>query len=173
MRCGLVEHGFARLWCRTSVPCPFSCRGRSSCPSCEKKKQLLWAEWLQREVLEPVRHRHVVLTMPRLLRGIFRKRRELLLDISQCGASALAEYMRTRAGADIRPGIVVSIATSGTFCRHPHLHVLLTDGAFSDDGRFHPLATWDAEAVMKLVRERLLARLVERHATSQELIQAE
>ena len=60
MRCGLVEHGFARLWCgtcRTSVLCPFSCRGRSFCPSCEKKKQLLWAEWLQKKVLEPVPHR--------------------------------------------------------------------------------------------------------------------
>jgi hypothetical protein len=55
LTCGLVEHGFARLWCgtcRTSVLCPFSCRGRSFCPSCGKKKQLLWAEWLQKEVLE-------------------------------------------------------------------------------------------------------------------------
>ncbi|HEY2944242.1 MAG TPA: hypothetical protein VGN09_17540, partial [Vicinamibacteria bacterium] len=28
VRCGLIEHGFARLWCgrcRTSVLCPFSC----------------------------------------------------------------------------------------------------------------------------------------------------
>jgi hypothetical protein len=69
LTCGLVEHGFARLWCgtcRTSVLVPFSCRGRSFCPSCEKKKQLLWAEWLQKEVLEPVPHRHVVLTMPHL-----------------------------------------------------------------------------------------------------------
>ena len=128
LTCGLVEHGFARLWCgtcRTSVLCPFSCRGRSFCPSCEKKKQLLWAEWLQKEVLEPVPHRHVVLTMPRLLRGIFRnarsefgrsssiaiasrslgrKRRELLLDLSQCAAEALAEYMRIRVGPDTRPG---------------------------------------------------------------------
>jgi hypothetical protein len=63
LTCGLVEHGFARLWCgtcRTSVLCPFSCRGRGFCPSCEKKKQLVWAEWLQKEVLEPVPHRHVV-----------------------------------------------------------------------------------------------------------------
>jgi hypothetical protein len=29
--------------------------------------------------------------MPRLLRGIFRKRRELLLDLSQCAAEAVAE----------------------------------------------------------------------------------
>ncbi|HYR45866.1 MAG TPA: transposase [Thermoanaerobaculia bacterium] len=174
LTCGLVEHGFARLWCgtcRTSVLCPFSCRGRSFCPSCEKKKQLLWAEWLQKEVLEPVPHRHVVLTMPRLLRGIFRKRRELLLDLSQCGAEALAEYMRTRVGADTRPGIVVSIATAGDLLQwHPHGHILLTDGAFSDDGAFHPLATWDGDVVMKRFRERLLARLRERRAISEDLV---
>lgn len=173
MRCGLVEHGFARLWCgtcRTSVLCPFSCRGRSFCPSCEKKRQLLWAEWLQKEVLAPVPHRHLVLTMPRLLRGIFRKRRELLLDLSQCTAEAVAEYVRRRLGPDCRPGIVVSVATAGDLVQwHPHAHLLLTDGAFSNDGAYHALENWDAEVVMKLFRERLLARLVERHAISEDL----
>ena len=173
MRCGLVEHGFARLWCptcRTSVLCPYSCRGRSFCPSCEKKRQLLWAEWLQKEVLAAVPHRHVVLTMPRLLRGIFRKRRELLLDLSQCAAEAIAEYVRRRLGQDDRPGIVVAIATASDLVQwHPHGHLLVTDGGFSSDGAFHPLARWDAEAVIKLFRERLLARLVERHAISDEL----
>jgi hypothetical protein len=165
LTCGLVERGFARAWCgtcRLSYLIPYSCRGRSFCPSCEKKRSLLWAEWLREEVLEPVPHRHVVLTMPRLLRGIFRKRRELLLDLWQCGAEALSEYMRREAGADTRPGIVVSVATSGDLLQwHVHLHVLATDGAFSDDATFHPLATWDAEALMRLFRERLLARLVE------------
>jgi hypothetical protein len=53
--------------------------------------------------------------------------------------------------------------------RHPHGHILATDGAFSDDGAFHPLETWDADAIMKLFRERLLARLIERHAISEQL----
>jgi hypothetical protein len=44
-----------------------------------------------------------------------------------------------------------------------------TDGAFSDDGAFHPLETWDGDAVMKRFRERLRARLIERHAISEEL----
>jgi hypothetical protein len=51
--------------------------------------------------------------MPRLLRGIFRKRRQLLLDLSRCAAEALTEYMRRHLGAHSRPGIVVSINTSG------------------------------------------------------------
>jgi hypothetical protein len=47
--------------------------------------------------------------------------------------------MRREVGADARPGIVVSIATSGDLLQwHVHLHILMTDGAFSDDGTFHP-----------------------------------
>jgi hypothetical protein len=35
--------------------------------------------------------------------------------------------------------------------------------------RIHPLGSWDADEVMKLFRERLLARLVEHHAISAHL----
>jgi len=52
---------------------------------------------------------------------------------------------------------------------HPHAHPLTTDGAFSNDGTFHALESWDGEAVMRLFRERLFVRLVERHAISDEL----
>jgi hypothetical protein len=47
LKCGLLQHGFARLWCgecRRSVLVAFSCRGRPFCPSCEKRGQLLWAD---------------------------------------------------------------------------------------------------------------------------------
>jgi hypothetical protein len=65
---------------------------------------------------------------------------------------------------------VVSIATAGDLVQwHPHGHLLVTDGAFSDAGAFHPIEAWDAEAVMKLFRERLLARLTLRHAISEDL----
>src|SRR6266849_5460679 len=64
----------------------------------------------------------------------------------------------------------VSIATSGDLLPwYPHGHILATVGAFSDDGAFHPLETWDSDAVMRLFRERLLARLIERHAISEDL----
>lgn len=76
--------------------------------------------------------------------------------------------MRKELGADSRPGIVVSVATSGDLLQwHAHLHILVTDGAFSDDGTFQPLVRWNTEALMRLFRERLLARLVDKHAISQ------
>ena len=102
--------------CRTSVLCPFSCRGRNFCPSCEKKKQLLWAEWLREEVLSPAAHRHVVLTIPRLLRPLFRRRRELLTELAGAGAEAVQELVRFACGREARPGIVVSMRPRETSC---------------------------------------------------------
>jgi len=72
----------------------FSCRGRSFCPSCAKKKQLVWAERLSADVLAPVAHRHVVLTIPRLLRPLFRRRRALLKDLARARAEAVQELVR-------------------------------------------------------------------------------
>jgi hypothetical protein len=174
LRCGLLEHGFARIWCgecRRSVLVAFSCRGRSFCPSCEKKRQILWAEWLCGEVLARVAHRHLVLTIPRLLRPLFRRRRELLTELARAAAEAVSELVRRGVGAEARPGIVVSIASAGDLVQwHPHLHLLTTDGGKTGDGSFRPLPEWDALLLMRLFRERLLARLVEAHAISAELV---
>jgi hypothetical protein len=174
LRCGLLEHGFARIWCgecRRSVLVAFSCRGRSFCPSCEKKRQLLWAEWLCEEVLAKVAHRHVVLTIPRLLRPLFRRRRELLTELGRAAAEAISALVRRGLGDDARPGIVVSIASAGDLVQwHPHLHLLTTDGGKTTDGSWKPLPEWDGLLLMRLFRERLLARLVEAHAISQELV---
>jgi hypothetical protein len=96
----------------------FSCRGRSFCPSCEKKKQLLWAEWLRKQVLAPVAHRHVVLTI-----------RACCVPCSAAAAScsrswlareALQQLVRLTCGSHARPGIVVSVATAGDLLQwHP------------------------------------------------------
>jgi hypothetical protein len=174
VRCGLLEHGFARLWCvecRRSVLVAFSCRGRSFCPSCEKKRQLLWAEWLCEEVLARVAHRHVVLTIPRLLRPLLRRRRELLTELGRAAAEAVSELVRRSLGDDARPGVVVSIATAGDLIQwHPHVHLLTTDGAKMADGLWQPLPEWNGGMLMRLFRERLLARLVNSHAISPELV---
>ena len=116
LTCGLVEHGFARCVCEkchAHFALPFSCRGRSFCPSCEKKRQLLWAEWLRDTLLAPVSHRHVVFTRPRFLRPLFRKRRELLDELALAAAEALTQAIREGVGGDVRPGLLVSIATAG------------------------------------------------------------
>jgi hypothetical protein len=122
-------------------------------------------------VLAPVSHRHVVLTIPRLLRPLFRRRRELLTELGRAAAEATAELVRRGLGHDARPGLVVSIATAGDLVQwHPHLHLLTTDGGKTADGSWKPLPEWDASLLMRLFRESLLARLVLAHAVSPELV---
>ena len=113
-------------------------------------------------MLAEVAHRHVVLTIPRLLRPLFRRRRDLLTDLGRAAAEAISELVRRGLGDDARPGIVVSIATAGDLVQwHPHLHLLTTDGGKTGDGSWEALPVWDAPLLMRLFRERLLARLVE------------
>jgi hypothetical protein len=83
----------------------------------------------------------------------------------------VTELVRRSVGEAGRPGIVVSIATAGDLLQwHPHLHLLVSDAARAADGSWQTLPGWDASLLMGLFRERLLARLVESHAISQELV---
>jgi hypothetical protein len=174
IRCGMPEHGFGRAYCdacRATYVVPFSCRGRSFCPSCEKKHALLWAEWLSRDLLAAVSHRHLVFTIPRLLRPLFRRRRELLIELAHAAAAAIGTLMQASLGGSVQPGLVARLASAGDLLQwHPHLHVLATSGAFSADGVFHPLDEWDAQRLMILFRRHLLGRLLEQHAVSELLV---
>jgi hypothetical protein len=63
------------------------------------------------------------------------------------------------------------VATAGDLLQwHPHLHLIATDGGRGRDGTWHPVPEWDSLQLMRLFRERLLARLVERRAISKELV---
>ncbi len=94
----------------------------------------------------------------------------MLRGLGRCASGALCAYVRESLGEDVRPGIVVSIATVGDVLQwHLHLHTLATDGGLAADGGFHPLEVWDGQDAIRRLRERLLARLVGSHALSQEL----
>jgi len=49
--------------------------------------------------------------------------------------------------------------------------LLTSDGGFAADGTFVSLAQWDATLLLSPFRERILARLLDRHASSKELVQ--
>ena len=163
--CGRLEGGFARLRCGSCGGehlLAFSCQTRNFCPSCQAKRSALFAERLVEELLEPVAHRHFVLTLPRAIRGLFERDRSLLSVLSQTGYEAIlrclqAVFERT----DVRPGVVTSIQTFGSFAAnfHPHLHMLVTEGCFTAQGQFLPLFSLDTTSIEELFRRLLLSRL--------------
>ena len=96
-----------------------------------QKRELPWADWAERELLEDVPHRQVVFTIPKRLRIFFRYDRKLLGELAGCARRALKLYFGAYFdGADVTPGAVGFVQTAGELLNsHPHVHVLETDGA--------------------------------------------
>ncbi len=101
---------------------------RGLCPSCHKKRQLLFGEMLTREVLETVGHRHITFSIPRRLRLCFCCNRKLLSRLARAAYDALLTAMQEAAGeSQSRPGAVASVQTFGTLLDfHPHVHMVIT-----------------------------------------------
>jgi hypothetical protein len=85
-----------------------------------------------------VPHRHIVFTIPKLMRKNFYWHREALNDLSRMAWKCLLAFMRKTIKRDGRPGAVLGIETSGEYLDcNPHIHMLTTDGLFTDSGTFH------------------------------------
>ncbi len=125
--CGILKNGFARIRCGDcghEYLLAFSCERRHFCPSCHQKRVVEFGEWLCREVVKAVPHRHVVLSIPKILRRYFLYDRKLLSKLSRCGWKALKAFYTTGVrDSKAVPGAVVAIQTFGDFLGfHPHLH---------------------------------------------------
>ena len=139
--CGLLEHGFARVrcsQCHAEFLVAFRCKGRHFCPSCHARRLAEWSLWLDEQLLAHVPHRQIVFTCPKRLRPFFRLDRRRLGMLSRVAYRTLLAYHRAALGArDVAPGVIVCIQSFGSLAHwHPHLHVLMTDGAFGRDGAF-------------------------------------
>ena len=162
--CGRYESGFARLRCtkcRVEHLIAFSCQTRNFCPSCQAKRAALFAEHLVEVVLLPVAHRHVVFTVPKVLRGLFERERELLSILSRSACDALRSCFQSVLGRrDALPGVVASIQTFGSFGNwHPHVHALVTDGLIERGGGWVRLGLLDGRVIEERFRRLVLGRL--------------
>ena len=64
---------------------------------------------------------------------------------------------------DVVPGVVASIQTFGTLVNwHPHLHLVVTDGAFRPDGTFLHLGFHEVEVLTEAFRRAVLREFVRR-----------
>jgi hypothetical protein len=165
--CGLLEHGFARVrcgTCRAEFLVAFRCKGRHFCPSCHARRLAEWSLWLDERLLAPVAHRQVVLTLPKRLRAYFLHDRRRLGLLSRIAARTLRGDVQAAVGErEAVPGVIVCVQTFGSVAHlHPHLHVLLTDGAFRRDGTFVPLPAPEPAVLEEAWRRSVLAEFVRR-----------
>jgi len=143
LKCGDLQHGFARVRCpdcRHEFFVAFSCKQRCICPSCSQKRTLLFGLHVADDVCLSVPHRQFVWTVPKRLRIFFRYHRDLLQQLPRLAWQSILQTYRDLLGDEATPGGVLVIQTFGSLMHfHPHVHGLITDGAFTPDGQFHPI----------------------------------
>ena len=164
LACGVLHAGFTRLHCpdcNHEFLLAFTCKQRGLCASCHQRRTLIEGAFIADTVCAPVPHRHVGLTVPRLIRGLFRTNRALLDDLYLAAQSAITEWLRHHTGhATGQPGLVAAVQTFGDFLFwHPHVHVIATAGVFAADGTFHLAPTGGWQELRELWRHALLRRL--------------
>jgi len=105
-----------------------------------------------------------VFTVPKRLRPFFLHDRSLLGLLSRVAYRTLRDFMRaTLRQPDAVPGAIASIQTFGSLANwHPHLHCLVTDGAFMHDGTFLHLGFHQIEVLTEAFRRALLEAFVHR-----------
>ena len=121
--------------CGHQRPAYDSCRNRH-CPKCQTLDRARWVEARQKQLL-PIPYFHVVFTLPHQLAPWIRANLTLCYNLL---FAAAAQAIRTLAadpkhlGAQV--GFFAILHTWGQqLCFHPHLHLVVTGGGLSPDGK--------------------------------------
>lgn len=90
------------------------------------------------EILHPgVIYRHIVLTIPEQLRGIFYGYRHdgfFLTEFMRCGYECLEDTVSTLRRQSLKIGVIIVVQTHGRSGRYnPHLHIIMTDGGVNEE----------------------------------------
>ena len=111
--------------------------GHRFCPRCAGRQRRAWLRARRAKHL-PVRHYHVVFTLPHAFNELWRlnyRRMGDLLFHSATGALRALLADPKRLGAE--PGMTVTLETwDDRLCLHPHLHCLVTGGGLSPEGEW-------------------------------------
>lgn len=112
-----------------------SCKS-SLCLRCAKVYVDDWVTQVSKMLHEGVIYRHIVLTVPDVLRTRFYQNADVLLSpFMQCGVKCLDDFFSEVSGKTLKGGYIVVVQTHGRHGQsNPHLHIIATSGG------------WDAQA---------------------------
>ena len=175
LKCGDLREGFARVHCDGcghDMFVAFSCKARCLCPSCHQKRILELSMHVAEDVCFPVPHRQFVWTIPKRLRIFFRFDRSLLKELPKLASLVVKEvYQAVLDRDDVIPGMIAAVQTFGELAHfHPHVHALVTDGAFTSDGNFVPLPKIAVEPFLTLWEQKIFALLLKHGKISQDVV---
>src|SRR4030042_1531536 len=138
LSCKESDKGFFVYYC----PCCnesrivyFGCNSRL-CSCCGKKYTERWAQSLQRAMFDVV-HRHMVMSVPDRLWLVVKEHRELLKVLMDAAIQVVNDTLSYCLRRDVMAGVIVVLHPfSRDISFKPHIHTLVTEGGFDNQGRF-------------------------------------
>lgn len=166
--CGDLASGYSTYrceHCHEVKRVAFSCKS-SFCLSCCKVYIDEWVSHIGQTLYEGVAYRHVVLTVPDVIRMPFFHDRSLLADLMKCGVQMLSEALSWFKKVSLDVGYVVVLETAGRAGNwNPHLHILMTSGGVTPQNRWRAVSYFPYEELHKRWQYHLLTMLKARVAT--------
>lgn len=110
--------------------------GNRSCPSCHTQAMRKWIDKREEQMLG-CRYFHVIVTVPQPIRAAFLAHQKILYGLLMTTVSScLIDLMRNPKFVGATPAILTVLHTwRGDLGLHPHVHLLVSAGGVSSDGR--------------------------------------
>lgn len=104
----------------------------SLCLRCGKVHADDWVSQVSKMLHEGVIYRHIVLTVPKVLRKAFYDNPELLGPLMQRGVKCLDDFFSTVSGKELKGGYIIVLQTHGRNGQYNiHLHIIATSGGLN------------------------------------------
>lgn len=137
LSCYDTERGCFVYFCKKCKEYTFQALGCNSrlCSCCGKRYTDQWSNSLSKAMFK-VPHRHIVISVPDGLWSFLSnwKNRKLYMDAA---ILALNQFFTKKLRKGVRVGVIVILHSFGKdMKKQPHLHLLITEGAFDKSGKF-------------------------------------
>ena len=175
--CGDQANGYSVYMCpecHEQHRVAFSCKS-SFCLSCARAYGEQWAEKVKGMLHPGVMYRQLILTVPEGMRTLIYQHPEKLLDgMMKAAQGAMDVAVAVAKRKAVRLGYIVVLQTAGrSGSYNPHLHVLMTDGGLTEEGKWEALGYIPYDLIHRQWQEHVLAMIGERmvgDATAQEIV---